>query len=78
MHLVHICQKGTAIKFVGNGLVILNYDWWINLLKRKGKSEDVPPMEELLLESEKEIGRLKETIRQQETLIEELSGAGLL
>lgn len=37
MEIVHKCQDGRAKKFVGAGIVVLNFEWWIDLLKRQGK-----------------------------------------
>ena len=46
--IVWKCRLGQIKKYVGRGVVILNYDWWIEQLGRKKDCQPVPDWEEVV------------------------------
>ena len=40
-------RSGSTVKYVGKGLVILNYQWWIDKVKKKDKFAPVPSRDEI-------------------------------
>ena len=46
--IVWKCRLGQIKKYVGRGVVILNYDWWIEQLGRKKDFQPVPDWEEVV------------------------------
>lgn len=51
---VRKCREGRVVKFLGKGVIILNYEWWIRILEKLGEFKPVPDLKDLnLIESDK-------------------------
>lgn len=50
--IVHRCRSGEVVKCLGNGVIILNYNWWQKILEKSGEFRPVPTYDELLKEQE--------------------------
>ena len=40
--IVQECREGTAMQYVGKGIVVTNYQWWVDLLKQWGMVAPAP------------------------------------
>ena len=42
------CRRGETVKYVGHGLVVMNYDWWIKFLEKQGYFMPAPNVRDVL------------------------------
>jgi len=50
--IIRRCREGSTVKFLGKGVVVLNYQWWLDILKKRVELSPVPTKEELLKEQD--------------------------
>lgn len=46
--IIRKCREGKVLKHVGNGVVVLNFDWWRKMIEKCGHIKVVPSVEDLL------------------------------
>lgn len=50
--LVAKCRDGGTVKYVGNGIVLMNYEWWKKILREKSEFQIGPNAKDLLSKKE--------------------------
>lgn len=55
LDIVNRVKSGSTVKYIGKGIVILNYQWWIDRLRKKDKFSPVPSEEDINVSERKSI-----------------------